>query len=251
MTASSPMEVIGQVDGVTWYWAAPGNFTNPGVYYWNGLENVRVVPNSTTPAPTASEPRDAHFGGNSYEASMLRDLLARIHGDGGHYVAVHGLEQAMVVADALVAEWRAALTEQRVAPEAKPVAWHITYEGHTRRTMYETEWEAQKECKRLNTVSQCESFSVSALYAAPVSGDEALLDSQRLDWLDKMNATLNARYGTTYGWKLVLSSQVTRLMSEAPPVGSGYLADIDLHDSQARGAKSCRAAIDAAMKGTP
>lgn len=51
--------------------------------------------------------RDAWVGGNSYEASMLRNLLARIHGDGGHYLEEHGLEKALDDADQLVAEWRA------------------------------------------------------------------------------------------------------------------------------------------------
>ena len=45
--------------------------------------------------------------GDSYEA-MLRNLLARIHGDGGHYVEQHGVDKAAAAADALVAAWRAA-----------------------------------------------------------------------------------------------------------------------------------------------
>lgn len=42
---------------------------------------------------------------------MLRNLLARIHGDGGHYVAQHGLEKAMEDADQLCAKWRAQQAE--------------------------------------------------------------------------------------------------------------------------------------------
>lgn len=42
---------------------------------------------------------------------MLRNLLAVIHGDGGHYLARHGLDKAAEDAEALVATWRA-----RVAP---------------------------------------------------------------------------------------------------------------------------------------
>jgi len=37
----------------------------------------------------------------------LMNLLARIHGDGGHYVDEHGILQAVEVADKLVAQWRA------------------------------------------------------------------------------------------------------------------------------------------------
>lgn len=49
--------------------------------------------------------RDPHRGGNSYEASMLRNLLARIHRDGGHYVEQHGLDKALEDADAQVVKW--------------------------------------------------------------------------------------------------------------------------------------------------
>lgn len=54
------------------------------------------------------EERDAHRGGNSYEASMLRNLLALIHGDGGHYLEEHGLEKALADAEIKVLEPRAA-----------------------------------------------------------------------------------------------------------------------------------------------
>jgi hypothetical protein len=70
--------------------------------------------------------RDPHRGGSSYEASMLRNLLARIHGDGGHYVEQHGLEKALEDADTLVAAWRAApddmqwLTDNQATLEYKP-----------------------------------------------------------------------------------------------------------------------------------
>lgn len=58
--------------------------------------------------------RDPHRGGHSYEASMLRNLLARIHGDGGHYVEEHGLEKALADADAMASTWR--LRERLEAP---------------------------------------------------------------------------------------------------------------------------------------
>lgn len=59
----------------------------------------------------APEERDSHFGGNSYEASMLRNLLAVIHGDGGHYVMTHGLDKAIEEAERLVGARRAMLEE--------------------------------------------------------------------------------------------------------------------------------------------
>ncbi|WP_367394531.1 hypothetical protein [Cupriavidus sp. Agwp_2] len=70
-------------------------------------------------------------------------------------------------------------------------------------------------------------------------------DAKRLDFLDGLNHRLNEHYGTVYGWELILSPNIVRLMNG--PGGRGHLAAIDLNDSKARGAKSCRAAIDAAM----
>lgn len=55
--------------------------------------------------------RDAWRGGDSYEASMLRDLLAVIHRDGGHYVEAHGLDKAIEDAHAKVLARAHALDE--------------------------------------------------------------------------------------------------------------------------------------------
>ncbi|MCP4564020.1 MAG: hypothetical protein GY873_30330 [Bosea sp.] len=66
-------------------------------------------------------------------------------------------------------------------------------------------------------------------------------DSERLDFLDRCNAALNARYGTHYGWELILNHNITRLMLGRDAV--------DLNDAAGGKAKlpSCRAAIDARM----
>ncbi len=37
---------------------------------------------------------------------LLGNLLARIHGDGGHYVGAHGWERACADAEALVVRWK-------------------------------------------------------------------------------------------------------------------------------------------------
>lgn len=79
------------------------------------------------------------------------------------------------------------------------------------------------------------------------SGTSQASDAEMLDWLDAHNIALNAHYGTNYGWKVVRSPNVTRVMTECRPVDGGHLADVDLHDSQARGFTSVRAAIRAAM----
>ncbi|WP_235037758.1 MULTISPECIES: hypothetical protein [unclassified Novosphingobium] len=69
---------------------------------------------------------------------------------------------------------------------------------------------------------------------------ELRADRARLDYLDRCNTALNARYGTAYGWKLIQSHNVNRLM-----IGD---FDVDLHDSQSHGLPSCRAAIDERMR---
>jgi hypothetical protein len=84
-----------------------------------------------------------------------------------------------------------------------------------------------------------------ALEAELLSG--AGEDARRLDFLDACNLRLNQHYGTNYGWKVVLSPNVTRLMTTRRPADSGYVADVDVHDSQAHGPNSVRAAIDAAL----
>lgn len=62
-------------------------------------------------------------------------------------------------------------------------------------------------------------------------------DKERLDFLDMLNAGLNQRYGTTYGWEMITSHNVNRVFCED-------LNTIDLNDAKAHGFKSCRDAID-------
>jgi hypothetical protein len=50
--ASAAMKPIGEIDGRKVYWAEPGRFTVPGVYYWDGATNVHV------PIPFPGELRD-------------------------------------------------------------------------------------------------------------------------------------------------------------------------------------------------
>ena len=73
-------------------------------------------------------------------------------------------------------------------------------------------------------------------------------DTERLDWMDRMNASLNKRYGTVYGWKLILNHNVVRLMRNAP--SSAVVSDIDLNDMEPirTGHTGCRAAIDAVRR---
>ncbi|MDF3842791.1 hypothetical protein P3W55_13825 [Pseudomonas citronellolis] len=66
-------------------------------------------------------------------------------------------------------------------------------------------------------------------------------DKARLDRLDQLNAALNAKYGTTYRWQLVVNHNVNRLML-------GHL-QIDLNDQDCNGLSSCRDALDTIMPG--
>lgn len=108
----------------------------------------------TNTAP--AEPRDAHRGGDSYEASMLRNLLARIHRDGGHYVEEHGLDKAVDDAEVQVVYFlslhdrlmraEAALTELVRCKELKEKAEALAYGGFKglARSDGSFEWEPKK-----------------------------------------------------------------------------------------------------------
>jgi hypothetical protein len=84
-------------------------------------------------------------------------------------------------------------------------------------------------------------------YAALEAECERLrADKARLDWLDQQNAALNRHYGTTYQWKVILSQNITRLMTGRQ--WGGYCGDIDLNDANSgtNAVASCREAIDEA-----
>lgn len=76
--------------------------------------------------------------------------------------------------------------------------------------------------------------------------DALLRDKARLDFLEAAHAAVNKRYGTNYGWELIINHNVVRFMA-----GNSYPRDdafpgIDLHDSKGGNDKlpTCRAAID-------
>ncbi|VWB08530.1 hypothetical protein [Burkholderia lata] len=72
-------------------------------------------------------------------------------------------------------------------------------------------------------------------------------DRRRLDFLDRMNIALNKHYGTQYGWKLILSPNIVRLMSGRHH--GGFVGDVDLNDANSglSSFDSCRKAIDEAL----
>ena len=98
-------------------------------------------------------------------------------------------------------------------------------------------------------VAQAEVVRLTALFYPIPIGDaaereaamrSAKLDSERLDFLDRASARLNAKYGTTYRWRLIMNHNVNRLMI-------GDFA-VDLQDAEARGLPTCRDAIDEKMR---
>lgn len=44
MPTQAAMQFLGEVDGFKFFWAKPGLFTVPGVYFWDGAKNVHVDP---------------------------------------------------------------------------------------------------------------------------------------------------------------------------------------------------------------
>jgi len=88
--------------------------------------------------------------------------------------------------------------------------------------------------------------SCSAVTVPREEYDALLRDKARLDYLEAAHAALNDRYGTNYGWELIINHNVVRFMA-----GNSYPRDnafpgIDLHDSKGGNAKlpTCRDAID-------
>ena len=61
---AAPMRLLGEHDGVKWFWAEPGEFVEPGVYYWDGENNVRVnMPNGGVALIAAERRRQIEIEG--------------------------------------------------------------------------------------------------------------------------------------------------------------------------------------------
>lgn len=89
------MALLGETNGVKWYWAEPGEFEAPGVYYWDGKENVLVQP--AQPAASAERhPLEAYA--ESYE---MMDRIAEEEGSPatvGVYAVAFDIRQNMIPA---------------------------------------------------------------------------------------------------------------------------------------------------------
>ena len=69
-------------------------------------------------------------------------------------------------------------------------------------------------------------------------------DRNRLNWLEKCRVALNAHCQSSYGWEVIRSHNVNRIMVRSP--FHGEIAAVDVNDA-AVGGRDVRAAIDAAM----
>lgn len=154
-----------------------------------------------------------------------------------HVPAEHDRDPDLVIADALMTAKSLIATlpaqDAAIASDVRDAALEeaaAMFDPHPHAEMFRTNIAAD----------------IRALKSSPLP--MANEDRERLDFLDRLNAALNKRYGTAYGWKLILSPNVVRLMSGRQE--KGYVGDIDLNDSGCRheSFSSCRAAIDAARK---
>jgi hypothetical protein len=73
-------------------------------------------------------------------------------------------------------------------------------------------------------------------------------DTKRLDWLENQRLALNQHCGSSYGWEVVQSHLVNRLMFKTTERSA--IAGVDVNDTGPKGI-DIRAAIDAAMAAKP
>ncbi|MFO6387243.1 hypothetical protein ACLBV0_04430 [Pseudomonas aeruginosa] len=138
----------------------------------------------------------------------------------------------------------------RVEPTGKGFWPYCVRAGNGTRDLYVGH---KKTCDRvaaeLTTAFRDGEFVGKGLYDALAAEAQALReevaelrrDKGRLDRLDQLNVALNAKYGTTYQWQVIVNHNINRLML-------GHL-QIDLNDSAAFGLPSCRDALDTIMPG--
>jgi len=74
-------------------------------------------------------------------------------------------------------------------------------------------------------------------------------DKRRLDFLEAAHDALNSRFGTNYGWDLIINDNVVRVLAGSPHP-TDFHEGIDLNDAQGGKSKhkTCRAAIDDFME---
>lgn len=113
--ADAMMMFLGEAHGVNWYWAQPGEFENPGVYYWDGVKNVLCVPHLAA-APEAPAKASAVDERDRKDAERYRFIRNAARSD-PHLpfqsllaYACESLDEA--IDDAMEEEARAALAQK-------------------------------------------------------------------------------------------------------------------------------------------
>jgi len=133
---------------------------------------------------------------------------------------------------------------RRLAEAATQGEWHV--EANKYRGDYSVAWKPElKVCRTYgdSLAAQCDAAYIAAASPSVVLSliaevERLRADKERLDYLDEANARLNAKYGTSYKWRVIMNHNVNRLM-----LGPGK---VDLNDMEANGLPSCRDAIDEA-----
>lgn len=184
-----------------------------GAYAWGSPDAVaRWNRRSPAPSHTAVEP-----------VAELVELLEAIADWLAKSPYVNQYARSKTVADAastLTAQAAALVAAERERDEAR-TSMAEAYERAGK-------WQARAEAAE----------SEVATLKARVAELEA--DTSRLDFLDDLNAQLNAASGTVYRWEMVINHNVNRLMMNFP-------RGVDLNDAKAHGFPSCREAIDREM----
>ncbi len=129
----------------------------------------------------------------------------------------------------------------------KPNGWEQDFDKRFEELVeeeYNPDWIIKHEPKWIyaDRKQKVKAFISQAILSAEEEAREKFgKDTERLDFLDKLNKGLNDHYGTNYGWEMVINHNVNRIFS-------GSVNDLDLNDATANGYKSCREAIDKAKK---
>lgn len=128
------------------------------------------------------------------------------------------------------------ISEEQAKEELMSIS---TYVGEGGQRFFLNEGNGDSQKKWLEGVNWAKSIYEPDRAVLLKERDAAVKDRDRLDFLDRMNASLNARYGTTYKWELIINENIVRLT----------LPDmlVDLNDARANGLQSCRDSIDARM----
>jgi hypothetical protein len=124
MTAQAQMQLLGKINGTQWYWAEPGKFAVPGVYYWDGKANVHVqaaTPSEVLAMPTEQEVKLATLAAEHY-GRPPSDIPALIEFERhrAEQVKIPGMPEMHGAIPNFIAGYKAALARAPATEQAKP-----------------------------------------------------------------------------------------------------------------------------------